>query len=55
MKINKNDNRFKTGFKQSITGLAKKPILTSILLMGVLLLVVKIHYQSRLFACSNSR
>ena len=30
MKVSKTDNRFKTGFPKPITGLPKKPILTSI-------------------------
>src|SRR6218665_2331044 len=30
MKVNKTDNRFKTGFPKPITGLPKKPILTSL-------------------------
>jgi len=31
MKVRKTDNRFKTGFPKPITGLPKKPILTSLL------------------------
>ena len=31
MKVSKTDNRFKTGFPKPITGLPKKPILTSLI------------------------
>ena len=31
MKVSKTNNRFKTGFSKSITGLPKKPILTSLI------------------------
>jgi len=32
MKVSKTNNRFKTGFPKPITGLPKKPLLTSLVL-----------------------
>ena len=39
MKVSKTDNRFKTGFPKPITGLPKKPILTSLYLTLQFLLI----------------
>ena len=35
MKVSKTENRFKTGFQQPKTGLPKKPVLTSLVLVGM--------------------